>query len=247
MTLPAALLLDLDDTIVAFDAVADECWKSLCARYSPEVGESAECVFAAIVRSRTWYWSDLDRHREGRRDLQRARREVVLRAYGELGLSHTPAAIQLADDYTRERELLVKPFPGAIETLRELRTRGIELALITNGEGRFQRAKIERFDLTQYFSCIVIEGEIGIGKPDHTVFNHALRALRCLPRDAWMIGDSLVYDIAPALSLGMEAVWIDPRQNGLSPGAACKPSRTISTLSKLLVAIDPHPGGRRSA
>jgi hypothetical protein len=54
-------LLDLDDTILAFDAVADECWNSLCGRYAAEVGESAERVFAAIARSRTWYWSDLDR------------------------------------------------------------------------------------------------------------------------------------------------------------------------------------------
>jgi len=234
VTLPAALLLDLDDTILAFDAVADECWNSLCVRYAPEVGESAERVFAAICRSRTWYWSELDRHREGRRDLMRTRREVVLRAFGELGLGHDQAATRLADDYTRERELLVKPFPGAIETLRELRNRGVDLALITNGEGRSQRAKIERFDLAQYFTCIVVEGEFGIGKPDHAVFNHALRSLRCLPRDAWMIGDSLVYDIAPALSLGMNAVWIDGQQSGIAPDATCRPSRTISALSEIL-------------
>jgi putative hydrolase of the HAD superfamily len=234
VTLPAALLLDLDDTILAFDAVADECWKSLCARYAPEVGESPEHVFAAIVRSRTWYWSDLDRHREGRNDLRRARREVVLRAFGELGLGHDQAATRLADDYSRERELLVKPFPGAIETLRELRTRGVNLALITNGEGHFQRGKVERFDLAQHFTCIVIEGEFGVGKPDHAVFNHALRSLRCLPRDAWMIGDSLVYDIAPALDLGMKAVWIDAQQSGLPPDATCQPCRTISTLAELI-------------
>jgi len=234
VTLPTAILLDLDDTILAFDAVADECWNSLCVRYAPEVGESAERVLAAIVRSRTWYWSDLDRHREGRRNLQRARREVVLRAFGELGLSHDQAATRLADDYSRERELLVKPFPGAVETLRELRTRGVKLALITNGEGRFQRAKIERFDLARYFSCIVVEGEFGVGKPDHAVFNHALRSLDCLPQDAWMVGDSLVYDIAPALSLGMDTVWVDGKQSGLAPDASCRPSRTISAISEIL-------------
>lgn len=234
MTLPTAILLDLDDTILAIDAVADECWSSLCVRYAPEVGESAERVLAAIVRSRTWYWSDLDRHREGRRNLQRARREVVLRAFGELGLSHDQAATRLADDYSREREILVKPFPGAVETLRELRTRGVKLALITNGEGRFQRAKIERFDLARYFSCIVVEGEFGVSKPDHAVFNHALRSLDCLPQDAWMVGDSLVYDIAPALSLGMDTVWVDGKQSGLAPDAACRPSRTISAISEIL-------------
>jgi putative hydrolase of the HAD superfamily len=234
VTLPAALLIDLDDTILAFDAVADECWRGLCVRYAPEVGALSDSLFAAIVRSRTWYWSDRDRHREGRNDLRRARLQVVLRAFSELGLSQESAAVRLADEYSRERELLVKPFPGAIETLRELRTRGVELALITNGEGQFQRAKIERFGLARYFSCIVVEGEFGVGKPDHAVFNHALRSLDCLPQDAWMVGDSLVYDIAPALSLGMDAVWIDGQQSGLAPDATCRPSRTVSMLSEIL-------------
>jgi putative hydrolase of the HAD superfamily len=232
--MPAAMLIDLDDTILAFDAVADECWKSLCVRYAPHVGVSAERVFAAIARSRSWYWSDQDRHREGRRDLQLARRHVVARAFAELGLDHA-AAIQLADDYTKERELLVKPFPGAVETLRELRARGVALALVTNGESRFQRAKIERFDLARHFDFMVVEGDFGIGKPDHAVFRHALSALGCGPQDAWMVGDSLVFDIAPAMKLGMEGVWIDGLGSGLPPDASCKPTRTLSTLAEILV------------
>jgi putative hydrolase of the HAD superfamily len=239
--LPTAILLDLDDTILAFDAVADECWNSLCVRYAPDVGESPDRLFAAIVRSRNWFWSDLERHQEGRRDLQRARRQVVVRAFGELGLSDEASAIRLAEDYTRERELLVKPFPGAIETLRELRTLGVNLALITNGASQFQRAKIDRFDLARHFSCIVVEGEFGIGKPDHAVFNHALGALCCSPEDAWMVGDSLVFDIAPAIDLGMNAIWIDRRQTELPPDAPYRPNRTISSLAELL-----RVGGRPS-
>ena len=40
------------------------------------------------------------------------------------------------------------------------------LAMITNGASATQRAKIERFHLAPYFDHILIEGELGFGKPE---------------------------------------------------------------------------------
>jgi putative hydrolase of the HAD superfamily len=232
--LPAAILLDLDDTIVAFDAVADDCWRSLCGRYAPELGRPAEALFAAISRSRKWFWSDEGRHRTGRLDLKAARRQVVARAFEDLGFGPLPVAVQLADAYSREREQLVAPFPGAVETIVELRQRGIDLALVTNGEAATQRAKIERFDLARHFGCIVIEGEFGVGKPDAAVFTHALRSLGHPPQNAWMIGDSLLFDVTPAVKLGMRAILIDRTRAGLSREIVREPVWTIATLAEIL-------------
>lgn len=235
MTLPPAILLDLDDTILAFDAVADDCWRSLCSRYSAELpGVAADRLFAAITQSRAWFWSDDDRHRWGRSDLPAARRQVVARAFGELGLNREAVALQLADDYTVEREELVRPFHGALETIQELKRQGVDLALVTNGAASFQRAKLERFELARHFACILIEGEFGQGKPNHSVFEHVLKVLRRRPQEAWMIGDSLTFDIAPALSLGLGAIWVDRSGIGLPPNATCQPSAIISTLAELV-------------
>lgn len=234
MVLPSAILLDLDDTVIAFDAVADDCWKSICTRYSPRTGIGAEKLFAAVSRSRAWYWSDLERHRFGRSDLKGARRQIVKRAFGELGLDRDDVVARLADDFTEERERLVRPFPRAIETLEELRRRGVLLALITNGEARFQRSKIERFDLARLFDCILIEGEFGTGKPDPAVFRHVLKALGRQAQDAWMVGDSLIFDIAPANALGIFSVWMDSAGAGIPASATCKPDRTIQSLVEIV-------------
>lgn len=233
MDLPAAILLDLDDTIIAWDVAADDCWKSLCERFAPEIGIASNRLLAGIVRSRDWFWSDAERHRTGRRDLRLARRQVVDHAFRELRLDLAPIALRLANQYSDERERLLQVFPGALETVKELRRRGIDLALITNGEARMQRAKIERFDLARYFKCILIEGEFGIGKPDHTVFTHALNTLGHRPEDAWMIGDSLTFDIAPAVELGMQAIWVDQAGAGLPERAPCKPTRIIKALADI--------------
>src|SRR5689334_14119358 len=35
--LPKAILLDLDDTILSFDAGAAGCWREICARFAPRL------------------------------------------------------------------------------------------------------------------------------------------------------------------------------------------------------------------
>ena len=195
---------------------------------------SAETLYAAVSRSRDWFWSDAGRHRVGRNDLKAARRQIVALAFEYLGLDEPEIALQLADDFTLERERLVRPFPGAIGTLQELHRRGIQLALVTNGASAFQRAKIDRFDLRRYFRSILIEGEFGVGKPDRAVFEHTLKALDCSPSQAWMVGDSLTFDIEPALDLGMHGIWMDYAGTGLPLAARCVPSKTISALPELL-------------
>jgi putative hydrolase of the HAD superfamily len=232
--LPSAMLLDLDDTILASSDVADECWKALCLRYAPELpGVSAEKLYASISQWRHWFWSDAERHRVGRNDLQSARRQIVRMAFEDEGIDAPHIAQDLADAYTIEREKNVRPFPGAIETLQTLHERGIPIVLVTNGSSAFQRAKIDRFNLAKYFRAILIEGEFGVGKPHKSVFEHALKTVDCLPMNAWMVGDSLMYDVEPALELGMHGVWIDFAETGLPQSPRCIPSRIVSSLAGL--------------
>jgi putative hydrolase of the HAD superfamily len=241
--LPDAVLLDLDDTIVAFDAVADRCWLSLCERYVGELpGMTADRLSQSVSRAREWFWSDVERHRLGRRDLRLARRKVVQRALDELGVYREDVATRLADDYSEARERFIELLPGAMETIVELRRRGVVLGLITNGESRAQRAKIERFDLARHFAYVLIEGEFGVGKPDHAVFNEVLNALGCQPREAWMIGDSLTFDISPALALGIEAIWVDRLGRGLPNHTPCTPNRIVSSMADIFSDADREHG-----
>jgi putative hydrolase of the HAD superfamily len=59
--------------------------------------------------------------------------------------------------------------------------------------------------------------------------------LSCEPADVWMVGDNLTWDIAPALKLGMQGIWVDHARKGLSPTACCEPSRTIHAITELLI------------
>ena len=109
----------------------------------------------------------------------------------------------------------MEPLPDAIETVRWLRESGRRLALLTNGAAAAQRRKIARFEIADLFDAILVEGELGFGKPDERVYQRALSALDVKPADAWMVGDNLEWDVAAPQKLGMSGVWIDARGRGL--------------------------------
>jgi len=230
---PQAILFDMDGTILDWQTGMEESWLASCAELCDGSYEPSS-MHAAIRVRRDWFWSDAERARRGRLGLDNAAREIVHLAFADRGLSEVHLAHRIADDYRARRAAHIVPYAGAIETLRTLRARGIRLALLTNGDAEHQRGNVERHGLAAHFECIVIEGEFGIGKPDERVFHHALRAVSCAPEAAWMVGDSLEADIAPALVLGMHAVWVDVEGGGLPEGAPVRPHRIVQAIRELL-------------
>ena len=67
----------------------------------------------------------------------------------------------------------------------------------------------------------MVSGELGAGKPDAAVFDHALGLLGAEREDAVMVGDSLECDVAGARAAGLGAVWVNRFR-----AAAARRSRT---------------------
>jgi putative hydrolase of the HAD superfamily len=233
--LPKAILLDLDDTILASTVGAGDCWPVVCERFAPAVpGLTPGRLLAEIDRIRDWYWSDPERHRRGRLAMEKARIEIVTLALRALGVEAPDLAQRIARALSALRDEVLRPLPGAIETLRRLRERGVRLALLTNGDGATQRRKIDRFGLAPFFDCIIIEGEFGAGKPDERVYRHALAQLGAAPAEAWMAGDRLDWDVAAPQRLGILGVWVDNAGDGLPPSSPVRPDRIVRGLPELI-------------
>lgn len=234
-SLPDFLLLDLDDTILDDTATGDRCWESLCISYAPQLNHiSPDQLLFAINQSRKWFWSDPKRHCNGRLDLKSARRQVVAIAFSQLQIDNDKISQEIADSFTTMREEFIQPFPDSLETLRKLQDQGIHMGLITNGSAEFQRIKIRRMNLEQYFDFILVEGEFGIGKPDKRVFKYALEQFSISPIQTCMIGDNLEVDIRPAQELGMSTVWVDCNKVGLLADSSVLPTLKIHSLVELL-------------
>jgi putative hydrolase of the HAD superfamily len=232
--LPRALLLDLDDTILDDSSGVVSCWRDACSSCCSAVsGLDAEVVFGAIDRTREWYWSDPERHRVGRLELAWARGEVVRLALAELGVDDAELAKRIGDSYHALRDEAIRPFDDAVSTVEWLRAQGCRLALLTNGGSRGQRQKIDRFDLARLFDAILIEGEVGFGKPDPRIYAQALATLGVAAAETWMVGDNLEWDVAGPQRQGITGVWIDARDGGVPEGRDVRPDRVITRLADL--------------
>ena len=237
---PKALLLDLDDTILNDSGHVDRCWRVACASCAPQLGAlSPETVREAIGRTSRWYWADAERHRAGRLDLDSARREVVGLALATLGIDDAGMADRIAQGYSRERDARMELLPDAVETVRWFRAAGARLALLTNGSGAAQRAKVERFGLRDLFDAILIEGEVGYGKPDPRVYELALQRLRSAPEEAWMVGDNLEWDVMQPQKMGLIGIWIDVRGTGVPERIDTRPHHVVRSLWEVRAIVDP--------
>lgn len=126
------------------------------------------------------------------------------------------------------------PYPDAAPTLNELKRRGFKLGVIANQNPGTKR-RLADWDLLQFFDVIAASAELGVAKPDPAVFRWALAQANCSAQNAFMVGDRLDNDIAPANRLGMHTVRL---LRGLGayhkPQSADEvPEYTIQTLSEL--------------
>ena len=234
--LPAAILFDMDDTVVDTYRASRDAWHEAASRLAGGRGWDREQAFEAFFAADRWYWQDAGRADWGRLNQAGARTRIAGRALNELGWRDDGAADWAGSFVVQERINRLQPFPGALETLVELRRRGVALALVTNGEAPSQRGKIEQVGLVPYFDVVVVEGEFGIGKPDPAVFRHALAAVGRQPHQAWMVGDDLAKDIAGGIGAGMHTVWVDARHEGLPDAPPAQPHRIVHAIAELLPA-----------
>jgi HAD superfamily hydrolase (TIGR01662 family) len=230
--LPQVVLFDLDDTILRFSAGQPNCWQLALELHVPQRGDHADLLRAIDVEGST-FWALAERAFWGRQNMHAARRAIACSALAAHGIP-LDACLRIADEMTERKEALVRPFDGALEALRALRERGHRLGLITNGSGAFQRKKLERFALEPLFDVILIEGELGYGKPDRRVFERALSFFDVSATDTCMIGDNLEADIAAAHGVGMPAIWHDAHGVGLPAHVTRMPDRIIASLNDLL-------------
>lgn len=234
----AAILFDLDDTLITDDSAGEKIWLMACEKFAPIIeSHSALELYSVIHKNGDAYWKDPENHRRGRLDLITARRQVVRMSFIELGVDNIQIANDLADFYSFEKDKAISLQPKAIETLNDLMNRGLRLALITNGASDMQRRKINRFGLEKYFNFILIEGEFGDGKPDEKVFRKVLEKLKVDPAQAWMVGDDIERDIGGAQKCGIFSIWLDIKNSGLPQSASVQPDAIINNVSQLLVML----------
>ena len=131
------------------------------------------------------------------------------------------------------------PFREVPETLKELRRRGWNLAILSN----IDRALIATSQqaLAVPFDLVVTAEDVGSYKPEHGHCDRFFEQTTADREHHVHVAASLFHDVAPARDLGLKIVWI----NRLGEEPDPEPDRELPDLSGLPDALDelvPPPG-----
>ncbi|MFJ7975850.1 HAD family hydrolase [Peribacillus sp. JNUCC 23] len=137
------------------------------------------------------------------------RRDSWTRGLKSLGINDEEFGAELAERFPKERKKRPFLYDETFQVLDELHDK-YRLLLLTNGSPELQNTKLAITpELAPYFDHIVISGGFGKGKPDVSIFEHALERMDVSKDEVLMVGDNLMTDILGASRLGIQSVWIN--------------------------------------
>lgn len=163
------------------------------------------------------------------------RKDAWTAALKALGIDDPEFGSELGERFPQERRKLPFVYEDTFETLDALKGK-YKLLLLTNGSPDLQNTKLTITpELVPYFDQIVISGDFGRGKPDPSLFEHALSLLSLEKDEAIMVGDNLMTDILGASKVGMKSVWINRHNKERNE---VTPTYEIKQLAELFGILD---------
>ncbi len=214
MRAPRVVLFDVGGTLIDGPAL------DLGRRIATALGlgaEPADVVSRLVLRGRFTSAHDLAER------LQR-----------ELGLADEPTAL-VRELWDAARDDLAE-VTFAETCIAALSTAGAKIGIVADlSSPAVEGFRIACPGIVSWIEAWTLSCEHGHTKPSPTIFQAALDTLGVAPAHALMVGDSLEDDVAPALALGMSAVWLRRAEAGPAPAVPVDPHTPPSPASAAIV------------
>lgn len=111
----------------------------------------------------------------------------------EYGVSQTVSEIieyQLSAKIRSLRDLVIEPIEGIKELIHKLKSRNIPIGIASSSPRLFIEEVLSKFQIREYFDCVVSGEEVEQGKPAPDVYLEAAMLLDVNPHDCIVIEDS---------------------------------------------------------
>ena len=153
-------------------------------------------------------WKDLEKGAVDKDRLKVVRFEKIIE---EFDLKYDP--YEMSELYLKKLGEGIFPFE-ATEKLCEYLHSKYKVGIVTNGIKEVQYSRIENSEIAKYIDKIIISDEVGVNKPDKRIFEYAMNYFEVSDKKAViMIGDSLGADIKGGQNAGIDACWVNLRNN----------------------------------
>lgn len=214
------LFLDIDDTLLDFEANARLAMKEAFATFGLPFSETAFRVFE--VRNLA-LWKRLEKKEITKQELFRMRWQTI---FGELGLDAEPDAFETC--FRTELENAAIPIPGAVELVTTL-SGHYRLCAASNGMLRQQVNRLKKAGMYDAMEQVFVSESVGFEKPSARFFDACFQTLGDVrPTETLLVGDSVSADIEGALRYGIPCVWFDRYLTHAEP-----PSGVLGTIDSL--------------
>ncbi|SES42654.1 HAD family hydrolase [Psychrobacillus sp. OK032] len=256
-----AIFFDLDDTLLWDKKSVETAFQKTCAHAAAKVNVDASSLEHAVreeasalydtyetrpftqmigINPFEGLWGTFDDPSE---DFQKMKaiipeyqKKAWTRGLKKLDIDDEVLGSELASLFPNMRKESPFIYEETFEVLDQLKGK-YTLLLMTNGSPSLQNTKLEISpEIAPYFDHILISGAFGKGKPDPSIFAHALDLVGLHPEEALMVGDNLMTDILGASKIGMQSVWINREDKVTSDEV--KPTYTIANLRELLAILE---------
>ena len=205
MAIYTCVLLDIDNTLLDFDAAERQALTDMLAEYELPHDEHACAVYHQVNRE---LWDALAKGQMNKQKLFQVRFGRFMQA---MQLPDNGKGKAMNDRYEELLATHADLLPGALTALEEL-SEVATLAIVSNGAVAVQESRIAASGIDRYMDGIYISEKIGAAKPSAKLFEHALRDLGITNRSrVLMVGDDLLADIKGGINAGVDTCWYNPR------------------------------------
>lgn len=132
-------------------------------------------------------------------------------------------------DAARKTKLL----PGVLETLQQLKQRGMKIGIVTNNGHAATDVVLNRFGLHTLVDLVLTRDDIEEMKPHPGIVISALEKLRLRPEETILVGDSTA-DVIAARGASIDPVAIATGPSNHSDLMEARPRQIISRIREVL-------------
>ena len=181
------ILMDIDNTLLDFDAGTRDSLTSLLAGFGLELTPEREARFHAINNA---LWTAYEHGEIPKSAIFQRRFAEFL---GEMGIETDP--LEANETYAKGLRQSAVLMPGCMELLDALKGKA-RLFAVTNGVVTTQTPRLEKAGFGPYFEQVFISEAMGCKKPEKEFFDRCFAAIGSVDKSRCIIlGDSLTSDM----------------------------------------------------
>ena len=217
-----AVLCDIDNTVLDFDACSKKSMINAFEKFSLEYREE---MFNVFYKKNKELWEAVEKGTLTVPELYEIRWNEI---FSLLGIEADGVAVEKV--FHKGIEEGYEKMDGAEEFLEYLSDKFTVYAA-SNAPYNQQKTRLKKAGLLDYFKGLFVSGEIGFQKPTLEFFDYCINALGLKPEEIIIIGDSLTADIKGGITAGLKTCWFNPKNNSISEGV--RPDYVIADLREI--------------